>query len=260
MPWCCLCVGSKAVMSDSESLYMDIKRVQVGCFESSRDLLLKVERVVVETAKTEASERLGTVLHRFLFGPVGFLLLGLRVIFTPLALWGVLTVILWPLLWSLGHSQLAASDASFGIAAFLAGGFITYMLPSSCAVAGIRASHVMVAAQAIVEVASSKDALCRLKEAVGSMKARCESRIKRLSWALGIAWAALLWAFMNTVFKPELAAAERNHNANDLLGYALIFLLAAVGFACYEAAVKVLFQTIDFAFIEASAEFEEAAQ
>jgi len=65
---------------------------------------------------------------------------------------------------------------------------------------------------------------------------------------------------MNTVLKPDLAAAERNHNANDLLEYALVFLLAAVGFACYEAAVKVLFQTIDFAFVEASAEFEEAAQ
>jgi hypothetical protein len=49
-------------------------------------------------------------------------------------------------------------------------------------------------------------------------------------------------------------------NLNDLIGYGLVFLLAAVGFACYEAAVKILFQTMDFAFIEASAELDGSGE
>jgi hypothetical protein len=252
--------GKAVLLINFIGVRMDIKRVQTSCFDISRKLLLKVERVVAETDRREVPEKTGAVMHRFLFGPIAFLLMGLRVIFTPLAVWGVLTIIMWPILLVIGQNQSGVSNVAFGIAAFLAGGFVTYMLPSGCAVVGIKANHVTAATQAVIEASSCKDALRRLREAIDLMKARCESRIKRLSWGLGIAWAALLWAFMNTVLKPDLAAAERNQNANDLLGYALVFLLAAVGFACYEAAVKVLFQTIDFAFIEASAEFDEAAQ
>lgn len=226
----------------------------MSCFDSSRKLLLMVEQVVVEY-RVDIPEGIRTVMHRFLLGPVGFLAVGCRAIFAPLALWAVVTIAIWLILWGLGHSQPGAKDASFSVAAFVAGGFVTFMLPSGCATSGIQSAKVMSAKAAVVALASDGATVRRLKDAVDVMKARCEGRIKRLSWALGIAWAALLWDFVNTVLKTDLAVAERNHNANDLLGYGLIFMLAAVGFACYEAAVRVLFQTMDFAFIEASAEF-----
>jgi hypothetical protein len=226
----------------------------MSCFESSRKLLLMVEQTVVEY-RVDIPEGVRTVMHRFLLGPVGFLAVGFRAISAPLVLWAVVTIVIWLVLWGLGHSQPGAKDASFSVAAFVAGGFVTFMLPSGCATSGIKPAKVMSAKAAVVALASDGAAVRRLKDAVGVMKARCEGRIKRLSWALGIAWAALLWAFVNTVLKTDLAAAERNHNANDLFGYGLIFMLAAIGFACYEAAVRVLFQTMDFAFIEAGAEF-----
>jgi hypothetical protein len=185
---------------------------KMGCFESSRNLLLKVERVVAETAIIDAPERVSTVMHRFLFGPVAFLKVGLRVIFVPVALWSVLTMALWLLLLALGHSQPSAKNAAFAVAALLAGGFVTYMLPSGCASAGIKLSHVKAAKDAIVTVASCSGVMQQLRDTVDVMKARCEARVKRLSWALGIAWAALLWAFANMVLRSDLAATERNRN------------------------------------------------
>lgn len=230
----------------------------MNCFESSRDLLLKIEQVVTETPKFGGGEGVNTAMHRFLFGPVGFLYMGLRAIFAPLAHWSVVTIALWPIFGVIGRHQAGIKDAAFLFSAFLAGGLVTFMLPSGCAVAGIKPRHVSLAKEAVIDAASSW-AVRYLKDAVGVMRTRCEGRIKRLSWALGIAWAALLWAVVNMVLKPDLIATERNQSANELLPYVLVFVLAAVGFACYEAAVKVLFQTVDFAFIQASAELDSAS-
>lgn len=84
-------------MSAREIVHSGAKDAAINCFVNSRALLLKIEQVVAETPQFGGGERVNRVAHRLLLGPISFLYMGLREILTPLALWSIATIALWPI-------------------------------------------------------------------------------------------------------------------------------------------------------------------
>jgi len=149
--------------------------------------------------------------------------------------------------------RLLASDppqaSPFWSAAIMAACIIAFGLPSDAGVTGVTTKGVGLVLDSLNKIAQRCE-VPLLKEGVSLIRARSLERVARLNWILGIAWALIFWFYTSHVFAPGLPGKIGGQQVTESLAYVLAFILFGLGVSCYTAAVQVLYQTMDFAFLE----------
>jgi hypothetical protein len=164
--------------------------------------------------------------------------------------WGILAVIMW----LTGGSSAGNLHSSNGwiVAGLMATGSVIFRLPSRSTRLGIRPPQVARLAAHIKSVAPDEATIKLLQSGVATLDSAASARITRINWLLGICWAGLVWAASHWVFTTDVSDALRQEAMTRVLGGFLVFLFFGIGVMSYEATVRIVKQTIDFAFLQAS--------
>ncbi|PMQ06544.1 hypothetical protein DyAD56_03545 [Dyella sp. AD56] len=164
--------------------------------------------------------------------------------------WGILAVIMW----LTGGGSVGNLHTSNGwiVAGLMATGSVIFRLPSRSTRLGIRPPQVARLAAHIKSVAPDEATIKLLQSGVATLDSAASARITRINWLLGICWAGLVWAASHWVFTTDVSDALRQEAMTRVLAGFLIFLFFGIGIMSYEATVRIVKQTIDFAFLQAS--------
>lgn len=240
----------------------------MSIFEDTVSIVREAEHLVIGTRIKSRWWQVESTLDA-LFHVPWFVLVGVQ---ERLAMFGFalfLVPIWWclivALMWVTNGDSAANIHASQGwiIATLLAAGSVLFRLPSRATRLGIRPPQVVSLATHIKSIATDEATLKLLQAGVATLDAAATQRITRIQWLLGLCWAGLAWATSHWVFTTGVTDAVRQEATPRLFGGLLIFLFFGIGTTSYEATVRILKQTIDFAFLEASdvrdAEHVEAA-
>lgn len=164
--------------------------------------------------------------------------------------WCILVVIKW--VTGGGSATNLHMSSSWVAAGLVATGSVLFRLPSRSAQLGIRPQQVTSLAAHIKSVAPDEATIKLLQSGVAALGSAASTQITRINWLLGICWAGLVWAASHWVFTTEVSDASwQEAMAHVLVGF-LIFLFFGIGVMSYEATVRIVKQTIDFAFLQAS--------
>lgn len=226
-------------------------------FEETVSIVRKAEHLVigprVKSHWKSAEPTIDAVVH-----VPWFLLAGARehlVIFG----FGLLLVPVWwcilvAIMWVTGGGSAANLHASNGwvVAGLMATGSVLFRLPSRFARVGVRPQQVASLAEHIKSVAPDEATIRLLQSGVAALDSLAGTRITRINWLLGICWAGLVWAASHWVFTTEVSDALRQEAMARVLGGFLIFLFFGIGVMSYEVTARIVKQTIDFAFLQAS--------
>lgn len=164
--------------------------------------------------------------------------------------WGILAIIMW--LTGGGAAANLHSSNGWIVAGLMATGSVIFRLPSWSTRLGIRPPLVATLAAHIKSVAPDEATIKLLQSGVAALDSAASARITRINWLLGICWAGLVWAASHWVFTADVSDALRQEAMTRVLGGFLIFLFFGIGVMSYEATVRIVKQTIDFAFLQAS--------
>lgn len=172
---------------------------------------------------------------------------------------GLLLVPIWwcilvAIMWVTGGGSAANFHAPSGwvVAGLMATGSVLFPLPSRSARLSVRSQQVASLAEHIRSVAPDEATIRLLQSGVATLDSVASTRITRINWLLGICWAGLVWAASHWLFMTEVSNALRQEALTRLLGGFLVFLFFGIGVMSYEATVRIVKQTIDFAFLQAS--------
>lgn len=218
-------------------------------FERSRQLVYDAEHIVLGGKPPVSRNRLHRCIDVVLVGP-WFVLVGVQQNLKRLAVMACIAGLFYALMRVFGPNQ---NVSVFWPAVWMASMVLTFGLPSIAGTSGVKTERVGSVARCLEAMAPNLVEMQRVKEGVDLIRKQSLERITRVNWALGIAWAAVCWFYTNQVFQSNLAPKV----VSDHIGLSLPFLFAfgffGLGALCYEEAVKALYQTIDFAFLEAKA-------
>ncbi|MGO4519009.1 hypothetical protein AB4076_00215 [Dyella sp. 2RAF44] len=164
--------------------------------------------------------------------------------------WGILAVIMW--LTGGGSAGNLHSSNGWIVAGLMATGSLIFRLPSRSTRLGIRPSQVARLAAHIKSVAPDEATIKLLQSGVATLDSAASARITRINWLLGICWAGLVWAASHWVFTTDVSEALRQEAMTRVLSGFLVFLFFGIGVMSYEATIRIVKQTIDFAFLQAS--------
>lgn len=227
------------------------ERDLVPRLEEANKLLHEIEQIVVDAKYGQQGAR-GTAMDRIFLGTPSFLKLGARNLASSVFWWLIGTALFLVPMRIFGRPGLEDYLSSFVAAATVSGVAILFGLPSGFTSTSITSKKVLAASQAITDHVKCSGDLDALKDILDVHKTWCQERNRRLSVALGIAWAVIFWYVTNTV----LRAPAPNVSAVTKYGFAMLlatFMTLGLAMAFYDAACRMLFQTIDVAFIEARA-------
>lgn len=162
--------------------------------------------------------------------------------------------ILVAILWVTGRGSVADLQSPSGwiIAGLMASSSVLSPLPSRPARLSVRSQHVASLAEHIRAVAPDEATIKLLQSWVAALDSVANTQITRINWLLGICWAGLVWVASHWVLTTDVPDALRQEAMARLLGGLLIFLFIGIGVMCYAATVRMVRQTIDFAFLQAS--------
>jgi hypothetical protein len=187
-----------------------------------------------------------------------FLLAGARERLATFGIWLLLVPAWWCILigivWVTPGGPTASLHAPSGwvIAGLMATGSVLFPLPSRPGRLGVRSQQVASLAKHIRSVAPDEATIKLLQSGVAALGSVASTRITRINWLLGICWAGLVWVASHWVFTPDVSNAMRQQAIVRVLGGLAIFSFFGIGAMCYEATVRMVKQTIDFAFLQAS--------
>jgi len=229
----------------------------MSIFEDAVAVVREAERFVLGTKIHNVwrplESTVDAVVHVVMFIVVGFQRRFQGFIF-GLVLIPVWRGILWMLASIINRISGAPHSPEPGwiVAAVLAAGSIIFALPSRTACAGVLPSHIEKLAAHIQLKAPDEGRLKSLQSGVAVIDAVGAQRITRMNWFLGLCWAGLIWVTSHWVLATEVPNPMRQEAANYVCVGLLIFLFIGLTVACYETAARMVKQTIDFAFLQAS--------
>jgi hypothetical protein len=229
----------------------------MSIYEDTASVIREAERLVIgsrlDTRWRHAKPTLDAIVH-----VPWFILAGLQERLASFALAAVLMPVWWCILlattWLPGGPSGADLRSSHGliVAALLATGSVIFRLPSHSTRFGIRPPQIAQLASHIRSIASGEASIKLLQSGVATMNAVWMQRITRIGWMLGVYWGGLVWATSHWVFAAEIPEPLKNEATSRILAAFLTFLFFGVGASSYAAAARMVMQTIDFAFLDAS--------
>jgi hypothetical protein len=246
----CLKKAGRLRPEDRKGGYMSI-------FEETVSIVREAEYIVIgpriKPRWKSAESTVDAVVHT-----PWFLLVGARERFTTFAFglflvpvwWCILSVIMWVTDGVSGPTL--HSPNGWIVAGLMASGSVIFRLPSRSTRLSIRPLQVAQLATYIKSIAPDEVTIKLLQAGVATLDSAAGARITRINWLLGICWAGLVWAASHWVFATDVSDALRQEAMTHVLGGFLIFLFFGIGVMCYEATVRIVKQTMDFAFLEAS--------
>jgi len=228
----------------------------MSIFEDTVSIVREAERLVIGTRFRSRWRHVESTIDAIVHVP-WFVLVGVQ---ERLAMFGfalVLVPVWWcliaALMWATGGGSAANFHSSQGwvVAALMATGSVLFRLPSRSTRLGIRPPQVAALATHIKSIAPDEATIKLLQAGVATLDAAATQRITRIQWLLGLCWAGLAWATSHWVFAAGVSDVMRKETTTDIFGALLVFLFFGVGAVSYEATVRIVKQTIDFAFLEA---------
>ena len=227
----------------------DISRgedAKMAVFIAAKGLVREAEAVVIGLGQPIRWNWLDKVVLTLFLAPY-FVFAGFRMLLFRLAAGGMTMGALYLAMRVLASGPPQGSP--FWPAAIMAACIIAFGLPSDAGVTGVTTKKVGLVLDSLTKISKSCE-VSRLKEGVNLIRARSLERVARLNWMLGIAWALVFWFYTSHVFALGLPGKVGGEHITESLAYVLAFFLFALGASCYIAAIQVLYQTLDFAFLE----------
>lgn len=230
----------------------------MSIFEEAVSIVRKAECLVIEARLKSRWKSIEPTIDAVVHVP-WFLLAGARehlatfgfgLLLVPVW-WCILVAIMWV---TGGGSANLHAPSGWVVAGLMATGSVLFRLPSRSTRLGVRSQQVASLAEHIRSVAPDEATIRLLRSGVAALDSVVSTRIARINWLLGICWAGLVWAASHWVFRSavEVSDALRDEAMARVLGGFLIFLLFGICVMSYEATVRIVKQTIDFAFLQAS--------
>lgn len=229
----------------------------MAIYEDTVSVIREAERLVIggrlHMRWRHAESTLDAIVH-----VPWFILAGLQERLASFFLVAVLVPVWWCVLFAITWLPEGPSGAdlrsSHGliVAALLATGSVIFRLPSRSTRLGIRPPQIAQLASHIRSTAPGKESLALLQSGVAIMNATSVQRVTRIGWMLGVYWAGLIWAASHWLFEKEVPEQLKHEAIAPILVAFLIFAFFGVGASCYAAAARMVMQTIDFAFLDAS--------
>lgn len=229
--------------------------VHVIIFEQAKSLMREAE-LIVSADPNVPTGRLRELMH-WVAGTPWFLIRGFQAILLQVGLTIGLTLILQAFLsFTSGKPYFSGDSTSWLFALVVALSLVTFSLPSRAVLNGVRPGNLLKIAILIETLVIGTKQISSLQAGIGSIEKQCLERNRRMTWALGAGWAALVWILSHGVMAPALSAPERARNI-EYAAFLSIFLgLAAIAMSSYLTACRILFLTLEFAFIEAGARMD----
>ncbi|WP_158886323.1 hypothetical protein [Rhodanobacter sp. L36] len=157
-----------------------------------------------------------------------------------------LVVYLYLISFFFGESQSAWSTICASI--FLSAGLVTFLLPSRSATRAVDVKSVDRFAKYLASLQRHKRV--SLLAAIALVRARSLERVQRMMWTLGVGWAAATWFVSNAVLSEQIPAYARSIHAGQAFGGLLLLVIVGIAVSSYATAIRLLYQTIDLAFIQ----------
>ena len=215
-------------------------------FERARKAVYQAEHIVLNGIPPVHWSWLQKCIDVVFVGP-WFTFTGVKLYFKRLAVMACITGLFYLFMHFFGNAR----DANlFWPSVWMASMVLTFGLPSVAGTSGTKAESVRKVADSPAFSASNTADLQALKDGVELIRKQSLERVTRINWVLGIAWAAIFWFYTSQVFQSALAPKVISDHIGLSLPFVFAFGIFGAGALCYEEAVKVLYQTIDFAFLE----------
>jgi hypothetical protein len=229
----------------------------MSIFEEAVSVVREAERLVIggrlKTRWRHAESALDAIVH-----VPWFILAGLQERLVSFVFAIALVPVWWGILlasaWATGGPSTADLRSSQGwiVAALLATGSVIFRLPSRSTRFGIRPPQIAQLASHIRSIASGEASIKLLQSGVATLNAIWMQRITRIGWMLGVYWGGLAWAASHWIFETEIPEPLKHEATFRISAAFLIFLFFGVGASSYATAARMVMQTIDFAFLDAS--------
>lgn len=127
---------------------------------------------------------------------------------------------------------------------------VYFGLPSRTVLAGVSAGSIGKLAGAIEELVKDQAELERLSSGVQLVKTQTTERMARFNVFVGILWGALFWLVTARVLSPAISADTLKASIFPAIAATITFVGLFVLSAGYATAVRVAYQTLDFALLE----------
>lgn len=226
-------------------------------FEDTVSIVREAEHLVVGTRFKARWRHVESVLDAIVRAP-WFVLVGVQERLATFV-FGLFLIPVWwcliaALMWVTGDGSAVSphTSQSWVVAGLMATGSVLFRLPSRSTRFGIRPPQVAALAAHIKSIAPDEATMKLLQAGVATLDAAATQRITRIQWLLGLCWAGLAWATSHWVFAAGVSDVTRREATADIFVGLLVFLFFGVGAVSYEGTVRMVKQTIDFAFLEAS--------
>lgn len=219
-------------------------------FDRTRTVIRLAENAVVKsTPFGNRDDACRALSEELLVGP-WLILSGLGILWKRLVWTLVLALIIATYLRLFEHAFSAAmAFAALAIAMLC----VYFGLPSRTVLAGVSGKAIDALAAAIVKQISGKDELERLSAGVQLVKVQAMERLARFNVFAGVVWGALFWFAGARVFSPSASPEVIEASIFPLIAASVLFSVLFTAAVGYATAVRVVYQTLDFALMEVKA-------
>jgi hypothetical protein len=222
-------------------------------YEKTLAVLRAAEQVLVGKPQAWPTQpRLLAYADTVLGGP-WLVLAGAGILIKRLA-WVLVTGITFALVLSLFEDRDNVSV--IGPAFILAFGVVYFSMPSRSLAAAVKPENVSSLRDFILASASDGQDLQRLQEGVIIVRTHTLEKLGRFSVLAGIAWGVLFWYAGTHALAPGLSPDAVSRGLSYGLLAALIFIFVLLAGTCHATAVRAVYQTLEFALLEAKATVE----
>ena len=230
----------------------------MSILKDSVSVIREAERLVTGLPFGTNESLTGTVVDTLIRAPM-FVFTGLReraaAFLFGIGMIPVWWCVLWLLVWiTSGGAESPHGASSWVMATLFASATVLFRLPSQAGQAGIHQRNVDALVRHLATIASDTRTLEGLQAGISAFDTATGLRLARLNWMLGLTWAGLVWATGHWVLDASVPTSLRQEAVNQIVGTFLVFLFFGIGANAYEVAIRLVKQTIDFAFLQAKQE------
>lgn len=219
-------------------------------FDRTRTVIQLAEHVVVEgTPFGKRDDAFRALSEELLVGP-WLILSGLGILWKRLV-WALALALIIAIYLRLFEHAFSAALAFAALATAML--CVYFGLPSRTVLAGVSGKAIDALAAAIAKQISDKDELERLSAGVQLVKVQAMERLARFNVFAGVVWGALFWFAGARVFSPSASPEVIEASIFPLIAASVLFSVIFTAAVGYATAVRVVYQTLDFALMEVRA-------
>lgn len=146
-----------------------------------------------------------------------------------------------------------------GPAFILAFGVVYFAIPSRSLAAAVKPENVASVRDFILVVTDGGKGLHRLQDAVLIARAHAMEKLGRFSVLAGVAWGVLFWYAGTHALAPGLSPDAVSRGLSYGLLAVFIFTFILLAGICHATAVRAVYQTLEFALLEAKSTTESTS-